>query len=220
MKALIIQHEKDTPPGSTLDWLKLKKIPFEIVFPSEGLPPVLQDNFDFLIICGGSMNVDEEDLHPWLREEKKLISDFIKANKKIVGLCLGGQLLAEALGGKVQKCPFMEIGWQLVQMENNQSLIVFQWHSYHFTLPPQARLLAFNRVCDCQGFIHHGENILGLQFHPETTLEWALECASDPKLPEKSPFIQSSDEIKRDVIHLPKMQEWYFSQLNSLIGDI
>lgn len=217
MKAIIIQHEASSPPGTTVDWFQKNGVPFEILEIAKGakLPPM--NAFDLLVVCGGSMNVDQEHLFPWLKTEKAFIGEAAKANKKIVGLCLGGQLLAEVLGGSVQKHPRWEAGWQSVTLANQDELKVFQWHGYSFNLPPNAKLLASSVGCENQAFTY-GQNILAFQFHPETTERWAIECSQDPELPAAEEFVQTPAEIQRDLKYQQPLQAWYFAQLNSLFG--
>lgn len=214
MKALILQHEASTPPGSTTEWLEKRKISYHIldVANCSFFPSV--DDYDFLFICGGSMNVDEEHKFPWLKNEKSLIQEALQKKKKTVGLCLGGQLISEALGGHVQKQPQYEVGWHFVEFSNHEKLMVFQWHGYGFDLPPGAELLATNSNCKYQAFTF-GKHVLGFQFHPETTLEWALQCSESPRLP-KTGFVQTKDEIQRDMKYQARLQEWYFEQLDAL----
>ncbi len=217
MKTVIIQHEDSTPPGSTFVWLESKKIPYQVVRFVDLKTPPSSSEFDLLIICGGSMNVDQEARFPWLVQEKEFIRQAIKENKKIVGLCLGSQLLAEALGGSVQKHPHWEVGWQSVALSNQESLKVFQWHGYSFTLPPQAELLATNACCSDQAYTY-GKNIVAFQFHPETTEQWTVECANDPDLPAATEYVQTREEILRDIKYQKSLQAWYFAQLDSLVG--
>lgn len=214
MKALIIQHEEDTPPGSSLDWLCSRGISYEIIFANEGLTKINQEEFDILFICGGAMNVDQEDLYPWLKVEKEFITRFIKDRKKIIGLCLGAQLLAEILGGEVRPHPFWEVGWQTVDLGNHQTLCVFQWHAYSFTLPPKAKLIATNKACTQQGFSYQ-DQILAYQFHPEADKKWIEECANDPQLPPKDKFVQSRSEILENIYLQEKLQAWYFRELDT-----
>lgn len=215
MKALILQHEETTPPGSTTDWLLEKAIPYEICWPSKATSWPETEVFDLLFICGGSMNVDQEERHPWLKREKELIKKAIAEKKKVVGLCLGGQLIAEALGGRVGKHPQFEVGWHSVLLKNGESLKVFQWHGYSFSLPPGTELIATNSNCKYQGFTF-AENVLAFQFHPESTESWVRQCSLSPNLPQVG-FVQTPDEIRQGLEHLPSLRRWYFSQLDQLI---
>jgi GMP synthase-like glutamine amidotransferase len=219
MRALIIQHEESTPPGSTIEWLDQRKIPFTQLFPHDFFNFETYDAYDLVIVCGGGMHVDQEDLYPWLKKEKEILLNFIRKNKKIVGLCLGGQLLAELMGGKVEPLPHWEVGWWPVDLAEGKSLTVFHWHAYGFTLPKKAKVIASNLACPIQGFTYD-DRIIAVQFHPETTIEWAIECANHPRIPTINKYVQSPEEIKRDVTYQNKMQEWYFSQLDLLVGNI
>lgn len=214
MKAIILQHEQSTPPGSTTEWLKSRQIPFEVVDVSKSQNFPAHQSFELLFICGGSMNVDEEAQHPWLRAEKEFIRLAIEQKKLTVGLCLGGQLISEVLGGTVTKQPQHEVGWHSVQVLKGQNLKVFQWHGYGFSIPPGAQLTASNSNHTNQAFSYEA-HVLGFQFHPETTKEWALKCAESPRLP-KEGFVQSPEEIKRGIEYQPALQQWYFYQLDFL----
>ena len=215
MKVLIIQHEKSTPPGSTIEWCEKNKFEFQIHMAPEIKNWPSMDDFELLVVCGGSQNVDQEEIYPWLKTEKKFIAEAFRKNKKIVGLCLGGQLLAEVLGGAVQKHSSWVVGWFPVKMDDGKVVTAFQYHGYTFSLPPDAKLIASNENCLHQGFAMGGHAI-GFQFHPETTMAWALECANDPELPTTG-LSQSRDEIRNGVKNQPALQEWYFSRLDSLI---
>ncbi len=214
MKVFILQHEDSTPPGSTLKWVESRGHSLQVLKASDiSHWPSLED-FDLLVICGGGMNVDQEDRYPWLRQEKQLIQQSLRAGKKIVGLCLGAQLLAEALGARVGKHTDWEVGWHSVHLNNQEELKVFQWHGYSFDLPRGAELMASNSNCFCQAFTYESR-VLAFQFHPETTKEWATECAEHPRLPITG-WVQSREEIKRDIQFQPQLQSWYFSQLDQL----
>lgn len=219
MKALIIQHEASTPPGSTIEWLDKNNISYQIHFFNIGDIDKTQ-KFDLLIICGGSANVDQEALHPWLISEKEYIRSSIAEGIKIVGLCLGGQLLAEALGGNVFKAPIWEVGWQKVRLlDSNSDMTVFQWHGYQFTTPPGSQKIAESAGCSHQAFTH-GKNIIAFQFHPESTVKWVEECAADPDLPEVDTYVQSKAAMIEGMSHQPFMQKWYFEKLDSVLLGI
>jgi len=149
------------------------------LYAGEVLPPV--HDFDRLIVMGGPMNIYQEDDYPWLRSEKGLIRQAIAAGKSVVGICLGAQLLADALGSPVFAGTEKEIGWlpiQLTEGGKNSGLltglpdepIVFHWHGDTFAIPEGALHLAESQGCRSQAFLYGGR-VLGLQFHLESTPE-------------------------------------------------
>ncbi len=157
----------------------------------ESLP--IQQNFEALLVFGGPMNIYEEDLFPWLIPEKKFIKAAIESGKKIIGFCLGSQLLADILGGPVTRNKFMEIGWFPIQWTDEalalpvlqglpSSITVLHWHGDTFALPPGAMRLAESLGCENQGFVW-GNNILAFQFHLEFTLGQVQQFLSTGDLP-------------------------------------
>ncbi len=216
MKALIIQNSAATPPGTTIDWLVQKNIPYTFHFFSSE-KKISSDEYDLIFICGGGMNVDQEEIYPWLSEEKKFIHDLISKNKKIVGLCLGAQLLAEVLGGKVFKAPHWEAGWQNVNLTNGKMLRAFEWHGYQFISPPGSIVTAFNDACAHQAF-SYGKNIIAFQFHPESTVEWIVERSEDVDAPPSGSYIQSKEEMLAELDKQKQLQQWYFQELDSFFA--
>lgn len=135
-------------------------------------------DFDCLIIAGGSQHVYEEDKYPWLVMEKQFIARAVEDQKYIFGICLGAQLLAEALGGKVFFNEFEELGWYDVSLTPAglasfvfdmipERFTIFQWHSDHYTLPPGAVRLASSAAAENQAFISANGRVVGIQFHPD-----------------------------------------------------
>ncbi|MGE5416808.1 MAG: type 1 glutamine amidotransferase [Acidobacteriota bacterium] len=133
--------------------------------------------FDWLIILGGPMNVDEDDKYPWLMPEKQFIRKAIEAGKVVLGLCLGAQLIARVMGAEVTRNEHQEIGWFSVAMTSDgirsevfsalpPSLIVFQWHGDTFSIPKGAVRIAGSEACPNQAFEYNGR-VIGLQFHLE-----------------------------------------------------
>jgi GMP synthase (glutamine-hydrolysing) len=213
MKTLILRHTISTPPGTSLDWLERRKIPYEVLMVQDIQTWPNLESFRDLIICGGGMNVDQEEKYPWLKAEKQFIRQCIDAGKKIVGLCLGSQLLAEALGARVYKHTQWESGWQDIRLADQTELKVFEWHAYTFDLPARAELLASNSQCRNQAF-RMGTQILAFQFHPEASRDWVIARAGDPEAPTRG-FVQTKDEILQGLeLYQSNLQTWFFKQLD------
>ncbi len=134
-----------------------------------------------LVVLGGPMNVDETDTYPFLKREVQWIREALASQVPILGICLGSQLLAKALGAAIYPNRTKEIGWYEINLTEQAaedllflglpaSLIVFQWHGDTFDLPKGAVLLATSPQCRNQAF-RMGDNAWGLQFHPEMTTD-------------------------------------------------
>ena len=147
------------------------------------------DPYDAMIVMGGPMDTWQEETFPWLKIEKEAIHKFVSVNRKpYLGLCLGAQLLSEAIGGKVSKMKTPEIGVLKVSLKDNKSLFkglnkelkVLQWHSYEaYDLPSNANILASSAECNVQAFSFN--NAFGLQFHVEQTNETVPQWACVPE---------------------------------------
>ena len=158
---------------------------------------------DLLVVMGGPMSVHDETAFPWLAAEKDFIRRFVATGRPVLGVCLGAQLLACALGTRVYPGPEKEIGWLPVTGEPHrnpavfrfpQAAEVFQWHGETFDLPPGAVRLARSRVCENQAF-QIGAAI-GLQFHLEATPESVRILAANARNELVSGrFIQTEAEI-------------------------
>jgi GMP synthase (glutamine-hydrolysing) len=186
-------------------------------YQNDRLPNITE--FDCLIVLGGPMNVYEEDKYPWLKMEKGFIQATIAANKTIVGICLGAQLIATVLGARVYPGEYKEMGWFPVEFTPFAQtwglpprLEVFHWHGDTFDLPPDSIHLASSAGCTNQAFLY-GERVLGLQFHLESTAESVAaiiaNCSSD-LVPGK--YSQSGTEM----LAFPDR----FPQINALMGQI
>ncbi len=220
MKILIIQHEIDTPPGTTLLWLEKNGVDFEIIhINSQPLPEV--SLFSGLIVLGGGMNVDQEAKNPWLRNEKAFISTWIDSGKPILGICLGGQLIAEVLGARVSPHEFWEIGWSDLEVLSGSQLPLegklipaFQWHGYSFDIPEGGELVIKGSHWKNQGF-KYKKHVLGFQFHPEADRKFVEDCALAQRATQKvSDTVLSYDQIMARVSDVENLKNWYYSVLD------
>ena len=178
-KVLVFQHVPFEPLG-TLDPL-LKNAGFRIRYVNFGRQPESRprlDGYEALIILGGPMNSDQIDSYPNLITEVEIIREAVERDMSVLGICLGAQLLAKALGGAVSRNPTREIGWhdvELTEAGRTDPVLstfaptqeVFQWHEDGITLPPGAELLASSPASAVQAF-RYGEHAYGFQFHLET----------------------------------------------------
>ncbi|QFT55661.1 type 1 glutamine amidotransferase [Microbulbifer sp. THAF38] len=168
---LIIQHEDNEGPGYIADWVSQHQIPTTIINPQKSVLP--ENGFSGVILLGGMMNVKDHKLLPWLADEIQWVKSAIQQQIPFLGICLGAQILAHALGAGVKPMKQEEIGWHSIDwIAEKPSAIekVFQAHSYYFEIPKGAKRLASSKLCPNQAFLYR-DNILGLQFH----LEWSQQ---------------------------------------------
>lgn len=147
------------------------------LFAGEPLPAAT--DFDCLVVMGGPMSVNETDQHPWLAPEIACIADAIAADQRVLGVCLGAQLIASALGARVYPGPAKEIGWFPVRRVSADppfgpllpaTFTPLHWHGDTFDLPAGATRLAATDLTPNQAF-NLGPRVLALQFHLEATPE-------------------------------------------------
>ena len=177
-RLLVFQHVGHEVLG-TLDPL-FRSFGFRIRYVNFGRHPHASpslDGYHGLVVLGGPMNVDEADRYPHLLTEVALISKAIESGIPVLGICLGGQLIAKALGAEVGRSPEREIGWyDLSPTEHGRAdpLLghlaerekIFQWHGDSFAIPDGAVHLASSPGCPNQAF-RYGDRVYGLQFHLE-----------------------------------------------------
>ncbi|MHC4266709.1 MAG: type 1 glutamine amidotransferase [Planctomycetota bacterium] len=181
------------------------KISRTAFFSNESLPSI--DNFDWLIVMGGPMGVYDEKEYPWLVDEKRFIGEAIDKGKKVLGICLGAQLIAAIGGGKVYPNKYTEIGWfNVFKTEHGKTseffsclpdmFEAFHWHGDTFDLPSGAKRLAHSEACINQAF-ELGQNVIGLQFHLESNAKSIGKLIDNcgQHLTEQA-FVQTSSQIK------------------------
>jgi GMP synthase-like glutamine amidotransferase len=216
-----IQHMPFEHPATIADWAAEKnyistytKVFEDAVFPS-------MDAFDMLVIMGGIMGVYEEEQYAWMAKEKLFIKKAIENNKKVLGVCLGAQLIAEILGAQVFPHTVKEIGWLPVEKveahkltnELPQTFTTFHWHGDTFTLPPGAIHLFKSNACKQQGFAYNN-HVVGVQFHMEVK-EGLLNDMTEHERAEliKDDYVQTEDEIKSMMQHYISGQKKFMYNL-------
>lgn len=176
----VLQHHIGETLGTIEDALRTQGIEPRVItgFTGEPIPRRMGDAVG-LVVLGGPMGVSDQDRYPFLRDELHLIADALARDTPILGVCLGGQLLAHALGGTVTRADRPEIGWfplhlsetagaDLLWMDTPSPCMAFHWHGDTFTLPPGAVMLASSDLTPCQAF-RSGASAYGLQCHLEVT---------------------------------------------------
>ena len=231
MRLLLLQHDPLDGPGALTDWAAEHgySVAICLICQGEPLPPL--ESFDLLVSLGGPMGAYEEEKHPWLAAEKEYLRQALTAGKKILGLCLGAQLLADALGGKAFRHTCKEFGWQPIEpLEEGLTWFggisvfqAFQWHGDTYSLPPGAIQLARNQAAEQQAFLIEGPcggKALGLQFHLEWTEQMAREALAEPGVaPPPSPSVQTPEEILSDLSLFDTARSRFFELMDRLAAD-
>jgi GMP synthase-like glutamine amidotransferase len=227
MHAHCFQHVSFEGMGAIEPWLIQKgfTISYTSFFENQVLPDIR--TIDCLIVMGGPMSVNDEEQYPWLVAEKQFIRDCIAQRKAVIGICLGAQLIASAMGSKIYRNEVKEIGWFPVirKITNNftqavqfpERITVFHWHGETFDLPEGATLIASSEQCRNQIFML-GSKVIGFQCHLETTdlsLNALIENCANEIIP--APYIQTADEMRKQYnVHGNKMREVLYGVLEEI----
>jgi GMP synthase (glutamine-hydrolysing) len=182
-KIYVLQHHSVENLGTIADALEGAALAWQYVRVDKDQPvPRDMKGAGGLIVMGGPMGVYQTERYPWLRDEMALINDAIARNIPVLGVCLGAQILAAALGAKVERNPNgKEIGWHPIRVaaaakqdrllcDLPETLTPFHWHGDIFELPTGAVSLASSEKTPCQAF-RYGDKVWGFQFHFEVTSE-------------------------------------------------
>jgi GMP synthase-like glutamine amidotransferase len=181
---LILKNIEHEGPGTIEEHLMKLNIAYSIVNMQTQLCPDSAE-YDTLVIMGGPMSVNDSKDYPYLTDEIEIIREFINDRKKILGICLGAQLIAKALSTDVYKGKGKEIGWYTLDVTqdgrndnlfstlinpDNKTLTLFHWHGETFDIPAGAVRLASSELFPNQGF-RYGNNVYAFQYHIEVTPE-------------------------------------------------
>jgi GMP synthase-like glutamine amidotransferase len=222
MRVHIFQHVPFENIGSIDFWLKANgaELAYTRFFESANLPVL--SSVDMLVIMGGSMSVHDESSFPWLAPEKRFVRDAIVRGIPVLGICLGAQLIANAMGAKVYPNGEREIGWFPVQAVSAPAYAfqfppefsAFHWHGETFDLPSGFVRLARSAACENQAF-QLGKHVMGLQFHLETTPELVAgileNCPEDVAVP--GTYVQAAAELRT----VPAAS---YQRINNMMGEV
>jgi GMP synthase-like glutamine amidotransferase len=204
VKVHVLQHVPFEGLGCIEPWLLSRgaSVSFTRFFESAELPSA--HDFDLIIAMGGFMSVNDEAELPWLVAEKQFLRDVIKHGAAVLGVCLGSQLIASALGARVYRNAHREIGWFDIERVTDAPDVfrfserakVFHWHGETFELPAGAVHLARSAACENQAF-QVGRSVIGLQFHIEVN-EHAVDAMIEHGRDElsESAFVQTEASLR------------------------
>ena len=223
MKVHYFQHVPFEGPGCIETWLAAHGIGADSTrFDRAARLPAVRD-IDLLIVLGGPMSANDAEQFPWLAAEKCFIRSAIREGKRVLGICLGAQLIASALGARVYRNAAREIGWHPIAstpaprgseaFQFPSTLQVFHWHGETFDLPAGSAQLARSIACENQAF-QVGARVVGLQFHLETTPTSAralvTHCPADLA---PATHVQSA----ADILSAP---DAYYATANAWMGQV
>ncbi|MDF1797236.1 MAG: homoserine O-succinyltransferase [Coxiellaceae bacterium] len=206
MKLNILSHASFEALGSITDWIDHHGYQMDTCCPYKGDAVAAVDSFDGLIIMGGPQSVIELEKYPYLQAEMDLILQAIAANKPILGVCLGAQLISAALGAVTEKSPDHEVGFFTTELNSAgkqsplladlpPSFISGQWHYDMPGVPVNAQVLASSAGCPRQ-IIQYGERVLGMQCHLELTqAETEVFIAKCPQDLAPGKYVQTPDQM-------------------------
>jgi GMP synthase-like glutamine amidotransferase len=199
----VLQHAAYEGPGEIAAWAGERGHSVRVHHLHQGDPLPALDAFDLLVVMGGEMNIYRYRDWPWLKAESAFIKSTLGAGKKVVGICLGAQFIADALGSRVVQNAQIELGWMPVTWTPEAraafpnlpaSATVLHWHGDTFGLPPGATRLAASEACPEQGFLIK-DKCLGLQFHMEVDPVLVKEFVASQGEWHAGPYVQTADPI-------------------------
>lgn len=204
----IFRHVAIEGPGYLGEFLSARNIPWQLIaIDAQDPMPGSASAFSGLVFMGGPMSVNDD--LPWIAQSLALIREAVALDIPVLGHCLGGQLMAKALGGVVTRNPVKEIGWWPVLVADNDSarawfgdvasFTAYHWHGETFSLPHGATLVLSSTACRNQGFVM-GKH-LALQCHVEMTSEmvheWCAVGIAEVEQSQASPFVQSVGQMSQ-----------------------
>lgn len=202
----IVRHAEHEGPGIIADWALEQgyRIRYVDVWDEGELPD--PDDVGLLVLMGGPQAVYQAGYHPWMQQELAWLREVLyNTDAKVLGICLGSQLIAAALGAAVMPNAVKEIGWYPIfpvgdNVFAEEPVMVFHWHGDTFGLPFGAEPLFASEACANQGFSWGDDRrVIALQFHPEVTPDLVEEfiAEGEAELEAEGPFVMDDWNIRR-----------------------
>lgn len=230
MRVQVLQHVDFEDAAGIADWAAARGhgMAATRLFAGDPLPGL--DDFDFLVVMGGPMNIYEHLEFPWLEQEKAFLRRAVDADKAVIGVCLGAQLLSDVLGGTVRQGVHKEIGWLPVRSTPEAyghrlfrgfpaAYTPLHWHGDTFSIPPGAVRVADSEACQNQAFAL-GDRVVGLQFHLETTAaslkRLVANCGHELV---EGPYIQQPDQLRAGLKHTKQTHRLLVTLLDRMAGE-
>lgn len=216
LDCVVVQHVPFEGPGRIAEWMEDRGHTVSTVHLYNGEPLPDPESVDWAVLMGGPMSVNDTEKYPWLADEIVWLRGLIEARRRVLGICLGAQLIARALGSRVYPAIEKEIGWYPVSVHGAvpvalpETLEVLHWHGETFDLPPGAQRWASSPCCPNQAF-GYNRRVMGLQFHLEATgetLSALVENAGEEighgkyQMPAKEILSRTSDSYTLRTTHL------------------
>jgi GMP synthase-like glutamine amidotransferase len=203
----VLQHAAFEGPGEIAAWAAQHEHPLDVRHLYRGDPLPGLDTFELLVVMGGEMNIYQHRDWPWLKPESAFLRSVLAEGRLVVGICLGAQLIADALGSRVFQNAEHELGWLPVTWTDEARAAfptlpvqstVLHWHGDTFELPAGATRLAASQGCPEQGFLVP-DKCLALQFHLEVDPPLVKQFVEGQEGWPAGPFVQASDAILREA---------------------
>jgi len=230
MRVHYLQHVAFEPPAAIADWADDRGHDFAGTHLHEGESLPDPDGFDLLVVMGGPMGVSDTGEYPWLDRERDFLRRTLAAETSVLGVCLGAQQLAGALGGAVYPHDHREVGWFPVETTDTAAhsplaplapeFPAFHWHGDTHEVPAGAHLLARTDACRTQAFLGADGLALGLQFHLEATRESVgalVDAAGDTG---EGPYVQGVDALLAEDAPFGALRESLDAVLDSFVAGV